>query len=167
MSTSEPSKAEIKNAANSLRNASKQSDMALNYALKDNERTNKQLSEIAKGTDSLMAKINKLGDRLADPYERSEKMQQRKQARLQKKIQRQAQKTQQLINFWTKKFCQHIEERNIYNDDARKEDDTCQKIEAKLIKYGVDTDQLFQDRKPSKLVTFFLPYYHHSLSMKY
>ena len=166
VSASQPSKAEVKNAVNSMRNASKQSDMAMNYALKDNERTNKQLTEIAKGTDQLMAKIHKLGDRLADPHERSEKIQQRKQARLQKKIQRQYEKTQKLINFWTKKFCQHIEINNIYNDDVRKEDDTLQKIEAKLVKYGIDTDQLFEDRKPRKLVTFFV-YYHHLISYKH
>ena len=151
----QPTKQEVRQAIDSMKNAEKKSDIALNNALKDNAKTNRELTEIAKGTDQLMAKIHQIGNRLADPYERSEKIQQRKQARLQKKIQRQYQKQQQLINFWTKKFCQHIELNNIYNDDVRKEDQTLQKIEAKLIKFGIDTDQLFKDRKPRNLVTVF------------
>eukprot|EP01084_Bolivina_argentea_P034674 64204_1 len=148
----QPSPQDLKKAISSMRNADKQSDMALNYALKDNEETNKKLSAMAKNNDTLMAKIHKIGDRLAaDPQERSEKVKQRKEARLQKRIERQYQKTQQLINFWTKKFIQHIETNNIYDNKIRNDDETLQQIEQKLIKYGINTDELFKNRKQTPI----------------
>ena len=127
--------------------------MALNNALKDNAKTNR-IDRDRQGYDQLMAKHIKLVI-VWLIHMKDLKIQQRKQARLQKKIQRQYQKQQQLINFWTKKFCEHIEVNNIYNDNVRKEDQTLQKIETKLIKFGIDTDQLFKERKPRKLVIVF------------
>ena len=150
MASEQPSPQEIKQAVHGMRNAEKNSDAALKNALQDNEETNKQLTALAKGNDALMAKIHQIGNRLADPHERSEKIQQRKQARLQKKIQKQQQKTQQLIHFWTKKFIQHIETHNIYEEEQRIQDMTLQQIEMKLKKYGINTDDLFTNRKPRK-----------------
>eukprot|EP00484_Ammonia_sp_Unknown_P004358 CAMPEP_0197079784 /NCGR_PEP_ID=MMETSP1384-20130603/213802_1 /TAXON_ID=29189 /ORGANISM="Ammonia sp." /LENGTH=746 /DNA_ID=CAMNT_0042518663 /DNA_START=24 /DNA_END=2264 /DNA_ORIENTATION=+ len=103
---------------------------------------------LAKGNDQLMAKIHQIGNRLADPYERSDKIQQRKQARLEKKIRKKYQQQQQLIAFWSKKFVQHINVNNIFDEEQRKEDEALQHIEGKLVKFGVDTDELFRNRKP-------------------
>ena len=146
----EVSPEQMRSAISKVRNAERKSDIAMSNALKDNEETNKKLNEMAKDTDAMIAKINKIGNRLADPHERSEKVKQRREARLQKKVQRQYEKTQQLIQFWSKKFIKHIEVNNITDDEMRKEDETLTHIELKLKKYGIDTDELFKTRRQSK-----------------
>eukprot|EP01083_Nonionella_stella_P111916 328620_1 len=147
----EPSPQEIKQAISGMRDADKRSDIAYHNALKDNAQTNQKLSAMSKDNDKLMARIHQIGNRLADPHQRSQNISNRKEARLQKRIQRQAEKTKQLINYWSKKYIEHIETNHINDEDTRNEDDTLQQIEAKLIKYGVNTDHLFAKRRTSSI----------------
>ena len=129
-----------------MKHAEKQSDSALQRALKDDAATNAELTSLAKGNDHLMAKIHQISSRLADPHERSERVRQRKEARMRQRIERQSLKQQQLIAFWTRKFANHITSQHIDDEAARREDETLKTIESKLIKLGVDTDGLFRDR---------------------
>eukprot|EP01083_Nonionella_stella_P027053 74405_1 len=141
----------IKQAISRMRDADKSSDIAYHNALKDNAQTNQELSAMAKDIDKLMERVNQIGNRLADPHQRSQNISNRKEERLQKRIQRQAEKTKQLIEYWSKKYIEHIETNHIDNEDMRKEDDSLQQIEAKLIKYGVNTDHLFEKRRVSSI----------------
>eukprot|EP01083_Nonionella_stella_P180235 642175_1 len=141
----------IKQAISRMRDADKSSDIAYHNALKDNAQTNQELSAMAKDIDKLMERVSQVGNRLADPHQRSQNISNRKEERLQKRIQRQAEKTKQLIEYWSKKYIEHIETNHIDNEDMRKEDDSLQQIEAKLIKYGVNTDHLFEKRRVSSI----------------
>ena len=128
---------QIQTAVSGMKHAEKQSDSALQRALKDDAATNAELTSLAKGNDHLMAKIHQISSRLADPHERSERVRQRKEARMRQRIERQSLKQQQLIAFWTRKFANHITSRHMDDEAVRREDDTLKAIESNVIKLAL------------------------------
>lgn len=149
----EPS--DIKNAANKLRQNAESSDIAMRIAKKLAEQTNEEIQAICSSTDSMMARITKISNKLADPQKRSEKMMKRKEERLQKRMQKQIEKSQQIINYWSKKYLEHMITNDIISNEDRENDEYLFNIEEKLNKLDIDCDELFNERKIPKAV--FIP----------